>query len=192
MVGQIRLQRGDTGHDGALVVGGTSTVDLSVPNFGMERRAGPLIEGIDRLHVVVVVQQEGALACTLHAPQHHRRALIRTWSTWWDQLHVKADPLQHVPHHGRHLLKALAMRRDAGLGTDLTNPGQVFVRIAVDGVEDLLHTTLLLHLTTSIPSPGTTSPTTQHPWSASSKSLITLSTCSGGIAASRPPEVSGV
>ena len=59
---QVRLDRLDVHEHLALVVGGAARVDLAVAHRRLERRAGPQIDRIDRLHVVVAVEEDRRLA----------------------------------------------------------------------------------------------------------------------------------
>ena len=59
---QMGLDRLDVHEHLALVVGGAARVDLAVADGRLERRAGPEVHGIDRLHVVVAVEQDRRLA----------------------------------------------------------------------------------------------------------------------------------
>ena len=44
----------------ALVIGGTAGPDPSVTDFGLERIAGPEVQRVHRLHVVMAVDEHGA------------------------------------------------------------------------------------------------------------------------------------
>ena len=59
---QVRLDRLDVHEHLALVVGGAARVDLAVAHGRLERRAGPQLDRIDRLHVVVAVEEDRRLA----------------------------------------------------------------------------------------------------------------------------------
>ena len=56
---QVRLDRLEVHEHLALVVGGAARVDLAVADGRLERRRLPQVQGIDRLHVVVAVEQDG-------------------------------------------------------------------------------------------------------------------------------------
>ena len=55
---EVRLDRLEVHEHLALVVGGAARVDLAVADRRLERRRFPQIERIDRLHVVVAVEQD--------------------------------------------------------------------------------------------------------------------------------------
>ena len=54
---EMRLHRLDVHEHLALVVGGAARIDLAVAHGGFKRRTGPQVHRIDRLHVVVAVEQ---------------------------------------------------------------------------------------------------------------------------------------
>ena len=54
---QVRFDRLEVHEDLALVVGGAARVDLAVAHGRLERRRLPQIERVDRLHVVVAVEE---------------------------------------------------------------------------------------------------------------------------------------
>ena len=55
---QVRFDRLEVHEDLALVVGRPARVDLAVADRGLERRRLPQVERIDRLHVVVAVEED--------------------------------------------------------------------------------------------------------------------------------------
>ena len=55
---QVRLDRLEVHEDLALVVGRAARVDLAVAHRRLERRRLPQVERIDRLHVVVAVEED--------------------------------------------------------------------------------------------------------------------------------------
>ncbi|MEJ7666445.1 MAG: hypothetical protein WKG07_46485 [Hymenobacter sp.] len=59
---QMRLNRLEVHEDLALVVGRAARVDLAVANRRLERRGRPQVKRIDRLHIVVAVEQDGRRA----------------------------------------------------------------------------------------------------------------------------------
>jgi hypothetical protein len=54
----------DAGEDVALVVRDAAGVEGATPDRGLERFALPQVEGLGRLHVVVAVGEEGAVAAS--------------------------------------------------------------------------------------------------------------------------------
>src|SRR5712692_8201325 len=69
--------------DLALVVGGAAAKEIAIPHGGFERRRGPKIEGLGRLHVVVAVEKDGRLTRGFQGFRVDERVEIR-----WDDLHV--------------------------------------------------------------------------------------------------------
>ena len=58
---QVRLDGLEVHEDLALVVGGATRVDLAVPDGCLEWRRHPFVDRIDRLHVVVAVEEDRRL-----------------------------------------------------------------------------------------------------------------------------------
>ncbi|MNI63096.1 hypothetical protein D3C73_1184430 [compost metagenome] len=46
----------------AFVVGGSASIQFAVTDFGFKRRSRPQVKGIDRLHIIVAIDQNGRLA----------------------------------------------------------------------------------------------------------------------------------
>jgi hypothetical protein len=86
------VERVQTGHDVPLVVADPASVDPSFASRGDEWRAGPAIEWLGGLDVVVVVDEQGARGGSLPLRDHHRRSARR------DRLDGEAAATQQVAH----------------------------------------------------------------------------------------------
>ena len=89
---QMRLDGLEVHEDLALVVGGAARVDLAVADRGLERRRLPQVERIDRLDVVVAVEQDRRRALRRQPVAVDDRVARRLDQP--DVLH--ADPAQFV------------------------------------------------------------------------------------------------
>ena len=128
----------------ALVVGRAARVDLAVANRGLERRRGPEIERIDRLHVVVAVEEDRRLAWSAEPVAVDDRIAWRVDQR--DVLHAGGTkrvggPLGRAPHVGR----VLRQRADARNREVLLQLVDVAIAIDVDEVDDLVHGSMICH-----------------------------------------------
>ena len=95
-----RFDRSEETENLALVVGRAAGEEVAVPDGRLERRRGPLVEGIRRLHVVVTVEEQRRRARNLRpdAPDHGMNVAAQ-------QLHV---PGSETAQFGGHPLSGAA------------------------------------------------------------------------------------
>ena len=145
---QVRLDRLDVHEHLALVVGGAAGVDLAVADGGLEGRAGPQVHRIDRLHVVVAVEEDRRLARRVQPVAVDHGVARRL-----NQLDVlQSRGAQRVGRPLRrlaHVLGVLGQRRDAGNGQVLLQLLDVAIAIDVDEVDDFVHASMICHASPS-------------------------------------------
>ena len=138
----VRLDRLDVHEDLALVVRRAARVDLAVAHRRLERRRRPEIQRIDRLHVVVAVEEDRRLPrCVEPVAVDHRMA------GRVDQLHVAhpgagervGRPLRRAPHVGGMLGKR-ADARDRQILPQFIN---VSIAVDIDEVDDVVHAVII-------------------------------------------------
>ncbi len=135
---QMRFDRLEVHEDLALVVGRAARVDLAVADRGLERRRFPQVHRIDRLHVVVAVEEDGRRAFRAQPVAVDDRIAWRV-----DQAHVAEADAAHLV--GGPLGAAadvggvLRQRADAGNREILLELFDVAVAVGVDEVDDLVH-----------------------------------------------------
>ena len=135
---QVRLDGLEVHEDLALVVGRAARVDLAVAHGGFERRRLPQLDRIDRLHVVVAVEEDrrrpfGAQPVAVDDGKAGRL----------DQPHVLHADAPHLV--GRplgaalHVAGMLGQRADARDGEVRLELLDVTVAVGVDEVDDVVH-----------------------------------------------------
>ena len=135
---QVRLDRLEVHEHLALVVGGAARVDLAVADRRLERRRLPQLQRIDRLHVVVAVEQDRRRAGRAEPVAVDDRVARRV-----DQ----PDVLQADPPHlvGAPLGAALDVAGMLGQRADARNREQrlqlleIAFAVDVDEVDDVVH-----------------------------------------------------
>ena len=126
----------DEGHELTLVVGRAPGDDpLAVLQLGLERIGGPQIQRIDRLHVVVTVEQHvrciamGRLGVT----EHHRAARGRMHGS----LEAKLGQLLRQPRGGLVAVRRIGdVGRDGGDRQKLEQPAERSGPVRVEGLKD--------------------------------------------------------
>ena len=101
----VRLDRLEVHEDLALVVGRAARVDLAVADRRLERRRHPEIQRIDRLHVVVAVEQDRRRvrrAEPVAVDDRIARRVDETDVLQADAAHLVGAPLGAALHVGRH------------------------------------------------------------------------------------------
>ena len=134
----VSLDRLDVHEDLALVVGRAARVNLAVAHRRLERRRRPEIQRVDRLHVVVAVEEDRRLAWRVEPVAVDHRMARRV-----DQLHVLhagagervSGPLRGAPHV-RGMLGKRADARDREILLQFIN---VSIAVDVDEVDDVVH-----------------------------------------------------
>ena len=138
---QMRLDRLEVHEHLALVVGRAARVDLAVADGRLERRRLPEVQRVDRLHVVMPVEQDGRRACGAQPV-----AVDDGMPGRLDQPDVlQADPLHLVPRPlgaAPHVRCVLWQRADAGNGEVGFELVDVAIAMGVDEVEDVVHDSL--------------------------------------------------
>ena len=135
---QVRLDRLHVHEDLALVVDGAAGVELAVAHRGLERRRGPQLQRIHRLHVVVAVEEDRrrAFGAEPLGVDHRMPGRLHELRV------VQADPGELG---GRPLGAAADVggvrrqRRDAGNRQVFLQLLDVAVAVDVDVVDDLVH-----------------------------------------------------
>ena len=141
---QMRLDRLDVHEHLTLVVGGAARVNLAVTHRRFEGRAGPQIDRIDWLHVVVPVEENRRFARRIEPVAVDDRIARRV-----DEPHVLhahllqriSRPLRRAAHIGR-VLRQRADARDREVLLELLD---VPVAVDVDEVDDLIHGSMICH-----------------------------------------------
>ena len=144
----VRLDGLDVHEHLALVVGGAARVDLAVAHRRLERRGGPQVQRVHRLHVVVAVEEDGRLAGRVEPVAVHHRIARRL-----DQLHVLeaggaarvGGPLGAAANVGG----VLGQRRNAGNREVLLELVNVPIAIDVDEIDYLIHAPMICHASPS-------------------------------------------
>ena len=130
---QPRPRRQHVGDQLPLVVAGAAAVEAAVAHGGLERRAGPRLQRIGRLHVVVPVAQQRERAPISRLADHH--GLGRGVDHVGSHAEVAHDPGQQAGA----LLHTVVVGADAGLPheglEDLQGLVAVRVDVAVYGVD---------------------------------------------------------
>lgn len=106
---QPRLNRLDAQHQVAFIVGDAARIQFTVAQHRLEWRGMPQIERLRRLNVVVVVDQECALAAA-EAGVHHRRSARHA-----KDVHLCADLFETLRDQRCCLFDADSLRCDRGL-----------------------------------------------------------------------------
>ena len=109
----------------SLVVAHATPEEASVAPRGRERRAGPEVDRLRRLHVVVVVDEQGFVAFAVTLGDHHGVAL------GGNELHGEAARAEHLGDEARALLHAEVLGRDTGLGRVSGELGQALLEMIV-------------------------------------------------------------
>ena len=135
---QVRLDGLEVHEDLALVVGRAARVDLAVADGRLERRRLPQVERIDRLHVVVAVEQDRRRALRAEPVAVHDRIARRLDEP--DVLHADAAHLVRAPLGATlDVGRVLGQRADARDGEQGLQFLEVFVAVDVDEVDDVVH-----------------------------------------------------
>ena len=135
---QVRFDRLEVHEDLALVVGGAARVDLAVADRRLERRRLPQLERIDRLHVVVAVEQDRRRALgaePVAVDDGIARRLDQPDVLQADAAHLVGGPLGAAPDVGR----VLRQRADAGDREVVLEFVDVAIAVGVDEVDDVVH-----------------------------------------------------
>jgi hypothetical protein len=124
--------------DLALVVHDAAAPHATVADGGLERRALPLVEGIDRLHVVVPVDEERRLARRVVELCEHRGVPLRR--PHLDALGTERAEILHqvlgVLHEVRFVRGIARDRRDLHLLLELLHEAAA---VLIDEREDVFH-----------------------------------------------------
>ena len=113
-------------------------VELAVADRRLERRRRPQVERIDRLHVVVAVEEDGRRtrrAQPFAVDDRVAGRLLDAGVLQADAGHLVAGPLGAAAHVGR----MAGQRADAGDGQILLQLVNVAVAVDVDEVDDVVH-----------------------------------------------------
>ena len=139
----VRLDRLDVHEHLALVVGGAARVDLAVAHRRLERRAGPQIHRIDRLHVVVAVEQNRRLARGVQPLAVDNRVARRSMSRTFCMPTAQriGGPLRGAADVGG----VLGKRADARNREVLLQLLDVAITVDVDEIDDLIHGPMICH-----------------------------------------------
>ena len=135
---QMRLDRLEVHEDLALVVGRSAGVDLAVADRRLEGRRLPQVERIDRLHVVVAVEQNRRRALGAEPVAVDDRVARRVDEP--DVLHADAAHLVGAPFGAAlDVGGVLGQRADARDGQQGLQFLEVLVAVDVDEVDDVVH-----------------------------------------------------
>ena len=135
---QVRLDGLEVHEDLALVVGRAARVDLAVANGGFKRRRLPQLERVDRLHVVVAVEEDGRRALGAQPVAIDDRVawcLDEADVVEADASHLLGGPLGTAADVAG-MLRQRADARNGEVGLQLLD---VAVAIGVDVVDDVVH-----------------------------------------------------
>src|SRR5579884_1220156 len=128
-----RLYRRQPRYQLTLVVLDTAAIHLSVAPRRLEGWRLPEVEGLRRLHVVVVVAEQRPLGPTRCLTVDHRVAAGR------HEPGFEARPPQETGHHLGRFLHAHVLTGDAGLSDELSQALQPPLRLLFDSPIDLSH-----------------------------------------------------
>ena len=132
---QVRLDRLEVHEDLPLVVGRAARVNLAVADGRLERRRLPEVERIDRLHVVVAVEEDRRRARRAKPVAVHDREARRLDQP--DILQADAPHLLRRPLGATlHVVLVLRQRADAGNREVLFQFLDIPVAMRVDEVDD--------------------------------------------------------
>ncbi len=129
----------EAAHEIAFVIGDAAREQLAISHVRIKRRRRPQVDGIGRLHIVVIVDQQRTGAVAQRGEEHGRTAGL-------DGLHVSAQMGQMDAHQIRHLGHALTGGGDAGLrdkdfevvNEAIAVSGEVVVKTLHDGPPGLM------------------------------------------------------
>jgi hypothetical protein len=135
---QVRLDGFEVHEDLALVVGRAARVDLAVANGGCKRRRLPQLDRIDRLDVVVAVEEDGRRAFGAQPVAVHDR-VARCFDeadiAEADAPHLLGGPLGAAAN----VAGVLRQRADARNGEVSLQLLDVTIAIRMDIVDDVIH-----------------------------------------------------
>ncbi len=135
---QVRFDGLHVHEDLALVVDRAARVELAVAHRGFERRRRPELQRIDRLHVVVAVEEDGGRASGAEPfGVDHRMPgrLDETGAVHADAGEFGGRPLGAAPHVGG----VFRQGRDAGNGEVALELLDEPVAVQIDEIDDLFH-----------------------------------------------------
>ena len=121
-----------TGDKAILVVRHAAGIDNAVADIGRIRRGNPFINGVHRLHVIMVIEAERAVHFALYLAVNKRAAGLQH-----GRLHTKLFQLVH--HHAGHFFNAFARGRYAGLAAEAQQKLQIFLFVLFNVIQYLLH-----------------------------------------------------
>ena len=140
---QVRFNRLEVHEDLPLVVGRAARVDFAVADGRLEGRGFPQLDRVDRLHVVVAVEEDGRRARRAQPVAVDDREAGRV-----DQLDVLQPDAAHLLRRpvraALHVGRVLRQRADAGDGEVLLELVDVVVAVRIDEVDDVVHNCLIL------------------------------------------------
>ena len=135
---QVRFDGLEVHEDLALVVGGPARVDLAIAHRRFEGRRLPEIQRIDRLHVVVTVEEDGRRSLGAEPVAVDHRIPGRLDQP--DVLHADPPHLVGGPlGTAAHICLVLRQRADAGDGEVGLELLDVPVAVGVDEINDVIH-----------------------------------------------------
>jgi hypothetical protein len=141
---QVRLDRLDVHEHLPLVVGGAARVDLTVAHGCLEGWGGPQVDRVDRLHVVVPVEQDRRLAWRVEPVAVDNR--VPGCLDEPDILHAHLAQRIGSPLGGPSNIVAVSRERaDARDGEVLLEFIDISVAVDVDVIDDLIHGSMICH-----------------------------------------------
>ena len=136
---QVRLDRLEVHEHLALVVGRAARVDLAVADRRLERRRLPQVERIDRLHVVVAVEQDRRRALGAEPVAVDDRDARASRSAGRSAGRCAASRRRSTRRSAGRPPACSRQRADAGDGEVGLQLVDVAVAVGVDEVDDVVH-----------------------------------------------------
>ena len=127
------IHRTQAGDKAVFVVGHAAGINDAVADIRRIRRGNPLVNGVYRLHVVMVIETERAVHFALDLAVNKGAAA----GLQHGGLHTQLFQLIH--HHAGHLFNALTGGGHAGLPAETQQKLQVFLFVLFNVVQYFLH-----------------------------------------------------